>query len=198
LEMIASARGKGVDLLVFPEMCVPGYLIGDMWERPAFLRECETWNQRIVAATDAVDAAGAVAAGGARPMAAVFGTVIPDWKAKGEDGRPRKYNGYIAAMNGRAIRHPGLGRDYGIKTLLPNYREFDEPRHFHDARKLAMELDKPLEDLLEPVPIPLNGKLCRAGIILCEDAWEEDYAQKPLEILGLKSCDFMLNLSCSP
>src|SRR5690606_29075575 len=103
LEMIASARGKGVDLLVFPEMCVPGYLIGDMWERPAFLRECETWAGRIVAATGAVGDAGAVGnavAAGTRPMAVVFGTVIPDWKAKGEDGRPRKYNGYIAAMEG--------------------------------------------------------------------------------------------------
>ena len=39
------------DLLVFPEMCIPGYLLGDMWERPAFLRDCEYWTDRIIEAT---------------------------------------------------------------------------------------------------------------------------------------------------
>jgi NAD+ synthase (glutamine-hydrolysing) len=94
--------------------------------------------------------------------------------------------------------HPGLGRPYGIKTLLPNYREFEEPRHFQDARKLALETGRPLESLLEPVPLRLGGRAVRAGILLCEDAWEDDYAQKPLTILGSKGCDFLLNLSCSP
>ncbi len=190
LELMDGARGLGAHLIAFPEMCVPGYLLGDMWERPAFLRECETWAARIVAAT------GPGGPGGG--LAAVFGTVIPEWDRKGEDGRPRKYNGFIAAQDGVAVLHPGLGRPYGIKTLLPNYREFEEPRHFQDARKLALESGRPLESLLEPVPLRLGGRSVRAGILLCEDAWEDDYAHKPLAILGSKGCDFLLNLSCSP
>ncbi|MDB5048042.1 MAG: nadE [Fibrobacteres bacterium] len=189
LELIAEARGKGIALLAFPEMCLPGYLLGDMWERPAFLRECEAWSERIVAATGLP---------GVAPIAIVFGTVIPDWDHLGEDGRVRKYNGYIAAKDGKAIRHPGLDRPYGIKTLLPNYREFEEPRHFHDARKLALETGRPLESLLEPFTLDLDGRECRLGVLLCEDAWEDDYVQKPFEILGRKRCDFLLNLSCSP
>ncbi|MEO7776821.1 MAG: nitrilase-related carbon-nitrogen hydrolase, partial [Fibrobacteria bacterium] len=114
LELIGEARGRGVSLLAFPEMCLPGYLLGDMWERPAFLRECETWARRIIAAT--ADADGS--------MAVVFGAVIAEWDAKGEDGRVRKFNGYIMAQHGKALPHPGLGKPYGIKTLLPNYREF--------------------------------------------------------------------------
>lgn len=190
LELMDGARGLGAHLVAFPEMCLPGYLLGDMWERPAFLRECETWAERIVAATGA--------GGPGEGLAAVFGTVIPEWKGKGEDGRLRKYNGFIAAHDGLAVMHPGLGRPYGIKALLPNYREFEEPRHFQDARKLALETGRPLESLLEPMPLRLGGRSVRAGILLCEDAWEEDYAQKPLSILGSKGCDFLLNLSCSP
>jgi len=190
LELMDGARGLGAHLIAFPEMCIPGYLLGDMWERPAFLRECETWAARIVAATGP--------GGPGEGLAAVFGTVIPEWDRKGEDGRPRKYNGFIVAQDGLAAMHPGLGRPYGIKTLLPNYREFEEPRHFQDARKLALETGRPLESLLEPIPLRLGGRSVRAGILLCEDAWEDDYAQKPLAILGSKGCDFLLNLSCSP
>jgi NAD+ synthase (glutamine-hydrolysing) len=196
LDLIAEARVQGVDLLAFPEMALPGYLLGDMWERPAFLRECEAWSEKIVAATAAAE--GTPASGGKSGIAVAFGTVIPDWEAKGEDGRPRKFNGYILAQGGKAVRHPGLDRDYGVKTLLPNYREFEDPRHFYDTRKLALETGKPLESLLEPMVLDLGGRSCRVGILICEDAWEDDYAQKPLAILGGKGCDFLLNLSCSP
>ena len=196
LELIADAKTGGIDLLAFPEMCLPGYLLGDMWERPSFLRECEAWAERIVAATGI--SASSASAPGEKPLTVVFGTVLTDWSAKGEDGRVRKYNGYIAAQGGKALRHPGFDRPYGIKTLLPNYREFEEPRHFHDARKLSLETGRPLAELIEPYVLILGGRECRAGILLCEDAWEDDYAQKPLEILGGKGCDFLLNLSCSP
>ena len=185
-EIFASAREAGVDLLAFPEMCLPGYLLGDMWERPAFLRECEACALEAVALT----------AGGG--PAIVFGTVIIDWEAKGGDGRPRKYNGFVAAQDGKALVHPGLGRPYGIKTLLPNYREFEEPRHFQDTRGMSLETGRPLESLLAPMAFRLGGRTVRAGIVLCEDAWDDDYPQKPLAILGRKGCDLILNLSCSP
>jgi NAD+ synthase (glutamine-hydrolysing) len=190
LELMDGARGLGAHLIAFPEMCVPGYLLGDMWERQSFLRDCEAWAERIVAATGP--------GGPGEGLAAVFGNVAVAWGEKGEDGRPRKYNAFIAAQDGAAIIHPGLDLPYGIKTLLPNYREFEEPRHFQDARKLALETGRPLESLLEPMPMRLAGRSVRAGILLCEDAWEDDYAHKPLAILGSKGCDFLLNLSCSP
>ena len=50
LSWVRKARSDGVELLVFPEMAVPGYLIGDEWERPSFLRECEECGRRIQAA----------------------------------------------------------------------------------------------------------------------------------------------------
>jgi NAD+ synthase (glutamine-hydrolysing) len=186
LEILSAAKASRIDLLVFPEMCLPGYLLGDMWERPAFLRECELWAARIVEATRGLG------------PAVVFGTVITDWGAKHEDGRPRKYNGFIAAQGGKALIHPGTGKPYGIKTLLPNYREFEEPRHFQDTRKLAQETGRSVDSFLEPVSFALGGRLVRAGIVLCEDGWDDDYPLKPLSILGRKGCDLILNLSSSP
>ena len=173
------------DLLVFPEMCLSGYILGDHWERAAFLRDCEEWAARIVEAT---------AAG----PAVVFGNVAVDWNASGEDGRPRKFNAWIAASGGKAMEHPSLNRPYGIKTLLPNYREFEEARHFSDTRKLALESGRPWSDFIEPVSWDLAGQNMRMGVVLCEDAWEDDYAQKPMEVLANKHPDFTLNLSASP
>lgn len=97
LRWIREKRGAA-DLLVFPELCVPGYFLGDAWERSAFLRDCEAWNARIVAATGET----------ADSPAVVFGTVAVDWNAKGEDGRPRKFNAWVAAAGGKALEHPSL------------------------------------------------------------------------------------------
>lgn len=184
LAVIEAYRGRA-DLIAFPEMCVPGYLLGDAWERAAFLNDCEQWNQRIAAAT----------AGG---PAVVFGTVAVDRDARGEDGRPRKYNAWIFAADGRALDHAGTERPYGIKTLLPNYREFEDTRHFYDARRLALETGRDWRDFIEPVVWEFGGRAYRVGVMLCEDAWEDDYVQKPVEALAAKNPDFTFNLSASP
>ncbi len=188
LRELERSKSENADVLVFPELAVPGYLLGDMWEREAFLRECQYWSERIVAATGEAGMEATV----------VFGTVITEWGERGEDGRPRKYNGYVAARDGQALEHPALKKPYGIKTLLPNYREFEEHRHFYDTRRLALETGVPWQDLLAPFELPGRNGILRAGIVLCEDAWDEDYAQKPLQVLKAKGCDFVLNLSCSP
>src|SRR5215217_1527156 len=184
LDLISKWRGRA-DLLAFPELCVPGYLLGDAWEREAFLRECETWNRRVIEATQ-------------DGPAVIFGTVAVDWNARGEDGRPRKFNAWIAASGGRAVEHPGLKRPFGIKTLLPNYREFEDTRHFYDARRLSLDEGRDWREYLTPVTIPFENGSRRVGVILCEDAWEDDYAQKPVETLAAHRPDFTLNLSASP
>ena len=37
LQLINLARKESVDVLVFPELAIPGSLIGDLWEQNAFL-----------------------------------------------------------------------------------------------------------------------------------------------------------------
>ncbi len=180
LVRIAEARAAGVKLVIFPEMAVPGYLLGDEWERAAFLRECEACGEEIRAASSG--------------LTVMFGNVGLDWQRKNEDGRVRKYNALFVAENGRFLGPDGSPYLYVIKTLMPNYREFDDSRHFCDTRKLAAELGRKVSDLVAPVQTACG----RIGAVLCEDAWDLDYAVSPLQILGGKGVDFVVNASCSP
>jgi len=180
LEMIDAARGDGIDLLVFPEMAIPGYLIGDEWERGAFLRECEQCGEEIAAASEG--------------LIVVYGNVGLDASRRNEDGRVRKYNACFVAENGRFVERPGLPYPFAAKTLMPNYREFDDSRYFHDTRKLAMETGCNLGDLLQPISTS-RGRL---GCMLCEDGWCGDYGVSPGRMLADAGADLLLNISCSP
>lgn len=185
-QAIAAAVRDRVDILALPELCVPGYLIGDAWERPAFLRECAVINARLIQATAGTD------------LILIFGSVVSDDSQRGEDGRWRRYNAYIVAQNGQALAHPALGTPFGIKTLLPNYREFDDARYFYDGRRLALERGQAWDALLAPYQLKVRGIDTRLGILLCEDSWDDDYAQRPLAALATQGSDLILNLSASP
>ena len=186
LQALEVAIRDGISLFVLPELCIPGYLIGDAWERPAFLQDCQTWNQRLIEATSDTQ------------LTLVFGTVSFDSTRKGEDGRWRRYNSYIVAQDGKALVQPVLGMPYGIKTLLPNYREFDDGRYFYDLRKLALERDCAWSKLLAPWDLTIQGQNLKLGVLLCEDSWDDDYAQRPLQVLADKGTQLVLNLSASP
>lgn len=177
---VAEARQKGAELVIFPEMAIPGYLLGDEWERQSFLRECEECGHVIRQASAGITV--------------LFGNVAMDWRRRNEDGRVRKYNALFVAREGRFLGPEGGPYDFLIKTLLPNYRVFDDSRHFYDLRKLAQEEKCDIEALVNPVRV---GDF-RVGCVLCEDAWDLDYSVSPLRILGSKGCDFFVNVSCSP
>ena len=49
LDWIARAKQEGVDVILFPEMAIPGYMIGDRWEQPTFLDDCVHYGQEILA-----------------------------------------------------------------------------------------------------------------------------------------------------
>jgi NAD+ synthetase len=74
------------------------------------------------------------------------------------------------------------------KTLLPTYDVFDERRYFEPGESCE--------------PILWNG--LRLGVTICEDIWPEEYLQRPLydrdpvQELGAKGIDVLLNLSASP
>jgi len=180
LARIAEAKRAGLQLLIFPEMAIPGYLLGDEWERIAFLRECEACGDEIRAA--------------AVGLTVVFGNVGLDWRLKNEDGRTRKYNALFVAESGAFLGPSGGPYPFVVKTLMPNYREFDDSRYFHDTRKLAGELGRPLSELITPVETACG----RMGAVLCEDAWDSDYFVSPLQILSEQGVDFVVNASCSP
>ncbi|NQU40415.1 MAG: NAD(+) synthase [Lentisphaerae bacterium] len=180
LERIAQARSDGIELLIFPEMAIPGYLLGDEWERHSFLRECRDCGEAIrAAATD---------------LTVVFGNVALDESLRNEDGRVRKYNAAFVAEARAFVGPAGSNYPFVIKALLPNYREFDDSRHFFDLRKLALERGLPPRSLITPVP----SRLGQLGCLICEDAWDSDYALSPLGVLAENGADLFINISASP
>lgn len=183
---VATAENEGVDLAVFPEMCLPGYFLGDEWEREGFLRDSEEAGRALAAiSTD---------------VTLLFGNVGVDWHSRGEDGRVRKYNASFCAQKGQLLKNEKVGLPFWPKTLLPNYREFDDSRHFFDLRKLAQERGCSIADLLTPVCITDRQNLAwQLGVGICEDAWTEDYGFSVLDSLGtLASVDFYVTINCSP
>ena len=184
LAMIAEAKEQGADIVIFPEMAVPGYLLGDTWEQSSFLKDCESYGQDIIAASAGITV--------------IFGNIAVDWSKKNNDGRVRKYNALFTAQDGKLIQPDNMPYPYVIKTLMPNYREFDDTRHFFSLQKLARELGTTPDQLLSPVTVKIKGQRCRIGCLLCEDGWGDNYELEPFTLLGRHKPDFFVNISASP
>lgn len=185
LTMIDQAREQQAQVVIFPEMSIPGYLLGDAWEQAAFLRDCEAYGREIIRAS--------------HNLIILFGNVAMDWHKKGDDGRVRKYNAFFVAQNGKLLGNENFPYPFRIKTLLPDYRLFDDDRHFYSLGKLAQELGKKPDDLLNPVYLAVNGQRIGLGCILCEDGWSEDYFTKPIPTIHQKGgVHLFINISSSP
>ncbi len=183
---IHSAATRGADIIIFPELCVPGYVIGDMPEDESFVRDVWYWNDRIVTATKGLS------------IVAIFGSYAIDRAgAVGEDGRLRKINAGFVAQNGALVQNVG-GRTFFAKTLMPKYRMFDDERHYLSSQKLAAEYQMDIEDLLQPYVVSIRGTNIRIGAMICEDMWDKDYAIKPGKVFAEQGIDLMVNISCSP
>ena len=112
-ESIARSREQGADLVVFPELCLPGYPAEDLYLKPHFLRA----NLAALEAL-AADAAGIVAVVGfAEPLA-------------GEVSRRRDGPAPPAAQNSLAVLADREIAAIYRKSRLPNYGVFDEVRYF--------------------------------------------------------------------
>ncbi len=183
LKEIQTAKEKRFDAIVFSEMVIPGYLLGDEWENKAFLEELIKANESIKNAS--------------LEILVIWGNVFVDKNCKGEDGRWRKYNAAFVAQDGKWVSNGVFeGRTY--KTLMPKYREFDDERHFYSLIKLASEMSEPVEKVLQPFEVSIEDRKIKLGLILCEDMWSADYAVNPSEILVRNGAEIIVNLSCSP
>ncbi|MBP5200134.1 MAG: NAD(+) synthase [Schwartzia sp.] len=185
LRCLADARKQNADLVIFPEMAIPGYLLGDAWEQTSFLEDCEECGREIIAAS--------------KEVAVIFGNVAVDWAKKNNDGRVRKYNAFFTAQDGRLVAPDAMPYPFAVKTLMPNYREFDDTRHFFSLQKLAKELGVATENLISPVRLSVHDREYAFGCLLCEDGWSDDYGLSPVRILcGKDRPDFFVNISSSP
>jgi NAD+ synthase (glutamine-hydrolysing) len=109
LEAIAAAAAARADIVVTPELALPGYCIGDLVEDTAFLEANERALQAIAAE--------------ARGITAVVGFIDYELGATNDHGTLRKYNAAAVVRDGRVLQR-------ARKSLLPSYRYFDDKRFF--------------------------------------------------------------------
>jgi NAD+ synthase (glutamine-hydrolysing) len=112
-EWIAAARAEGADLVVFPELCVPGYPAEDLYLKRHFIEA-----NRVAVEGIATGVEGIVAlVGFAEPVA--------------DQVDPRH------AYNSTAVLADGRVQAVYRKNRLPNYAVFDEQRYFIPGTEAA-------------------------------------------------------------
>jgi NAD+ synthase (glutamine-hydrolysing) len=114
VDAIAAAADQRAELVVCPELCLPGYCIGDLVENEGFLAANERALEEIAAA--------------ARGISAVVGFIDVDHAAMNDHGSVRKYNAAALVRDGRVLQR-------AHKSLLPSYRYFDDKRFFSPGER---------------------------------------------------------------
>jgi NAD+ synthase (glutamine-hydrolysing) len=181
-EAITEAKNKQADMIIFSELGIPGYLIGDTWEELAFIKDCVDYGEEVRELADNI--------------IIIFGNVAVEPNLTNNDGRVRKYNALFCARNKIFVTFPDY-KNFYVKTLLPNYREFEEPRHFTNSEK-ASNLIIPKEHFKESYFEPRLIKETFIGFFICEDGWSDSYDIDPIEEYVKNSADLVISINASP
>ncbi len=193
LDNIKRAQDNQIDLLVFPEMALGGYLLADRWLSDSFCQELMEYNEVIREASSQI--------------AVAYGNIYLEKKSINKDGRRRRYNALYIYQNHRPAKRlqdikylpPGIQP----KLLLPNYRFFDDSRYFFSLWDIAQDFGVDVDSLVSPFIIEQCHQNIPVGFQLCEDLWCDNYRyqKKPLnltKILLTKKSRYIVNLSASP
>jgi NAD+ synthase (glutamine-hydrolysing) len=142
-----QAHGRGVRLLITPELALCGYAAEDLFLRPAFLD----------ASDDALKTV-------ARETAGLKGLFIvvghPARVVDGPAGRRERSVTVGNVYNAASVVSEGLVTHTYAKRELPNYQVFDDRRYFMPGRE-ACVFDV----------ATASGESIRVGLLICEDAW---------------------------
>ncbi len=203
LEMIAISKNEGVDLVVFPELCVSGYILSDMWVNESFCDALMNCNDVMLKASEGI----AIVYGNIYLDRAINARLKDSAHHPNKDGRTRKYNAVYAVQNGRPARRVKesniLPEGVQPKTLLPEYRIFDDERYFFSMQDVAKDAGVLLRDLIQPFILEIHGNKTVIGCEVCEDLWCNDYrlSGKPLNVTDVlidNGAEIIVNISASP
>ena len=168
--LIAQAEGRGVELMVLPELCLTGYSCQDLFKQQALIDRAEQGVMLLLDFTRKLD------------IITVFGL-------------PVVINGLL--YNCAAVIQSGALLGIVPKTYLPNYGEFYEKRWFASAQDLNPTdiyfAGSPVHVTSEP-QLFVTADGVKFGCEICEDVWAPI---PPSNNLALAGADIILNLSAS-
>ena len=192
MHAIDYAKAVSTDILIFPELCLSGYMVGDLWDQVPFINDCLYYGDEIVKATTNTN------------LTIIFGNVGVDESLRNLDGSLRKYNALYVASKGQLVANPSQPYPFTIKTLLPCYRYFNEPRHFTSTNIVAKERNLSLSDINQPLTISTRHGAFTIAPVICEDSWDTHYPDCPTSLMVESAkakgqhIDLIVNCSSSP
>lgn len=168
--LIVQAEGKGVEIIVFPELCITGYSCQDLFRQQMLLDAAENSVLVLLDFTRKLDIISIVG------LPIVVGDLL--------------INAAVVIQQGKIL---------GVvpKTYLPNYSEFYEKRWFASSQDMK-ELNIRFAGhniLLTPNPqIFRTAEGANFGVEVCEDVWAPTPPSNRLAIAG---AELIFNLSAS-
>ena len=168
--LIAQAEGRGVEVIVFPELCITGYSCQDLFKEQLLLDRAESAILTLLDFTRKLDIISIV-------------------------GLPVVINGLL--YNCAAVIQSGSLLGIVPKTYLPNYAEFYEKRWFASAQDLNPSefyfAGGQVSVSSEP-KLFVTSDGVKFGIEICEDVWAPIPPSNNLAVAG---ADIIFNLSAS-
>lgn len=168
--LIDKAERQGVEIIVFPELCITGYTCQDLFRQQLLLDTAETCLMHIMEFSKKFDIISIV-------------------------GLPVFAEGLL--LNCAAIVQHGKLLGLVSKTYLPNYNEFYEKRWFASSQDLCERI---IHFAGHSVLLTAAPQLFRTydgtvfGVEICEDVWAPI---PPSNSLVLAGADIIFNLSAS-
>jgi NAD+ synthase (glutamine-hydrolysing) len=168
VKAIRKAKAEGSDLIVFSELCIPGYPPLDLLDRLDFIEMCNQTVQSV--------------ANECTGIAAIVGSPTLNKMPEGK----KLFNSALVLSEGKVIFSAN-------KALLPTYDIFDEYRYFEPEKKFSLFLFKGLriaiticEDLWDEQPFDNEFEKTRL------------YTVSPMEDLAKMHPDLLINIAASP
>jgi NAD+ synthase (glutamine-hydrolysing) len=165
---IQKAKEAGSDLIIFSELCIPGYPPLDLLDRLDFIEKCNLTVNEIAESCTGITA--------------IVGSPTLNKKPEGK----KLYNSALVLSEGKIVFSAN-------KALLPTYDIFDEYRYFEPEKIFSVFLFKGLrlaiticEDLWDEQPFDNEFEKTRL------------YTVSPMEELAKQNPDVIINISASP
>lgn len=170
IAQVTEAEEKGVEIIVFPELCVTGYTCQDLFRQSTLLENVELSVVRLLGHMRKMNVIAIIG------VPVIVGDLL---------------------LNCAAVIQKGSILAMIPKTYLPNYNEFYEKRWFASLQDLRETQIRYAGNKITITPEPLLVRISENvlfGVEICEDVWAP---APPSNRLALSGADLIFNLSAS-